>query len=111
MDEKKRPMGFKTPAQEMQESIEKIQGLLDKEKANWGNVRQLSMAQLVKTKAIIEEQIATKKSAMVLMTNSNYLLYTSLMATIAQLGEELTTTHKRLASVEKSIKELNRRIR
>ena len=111
MNEKKRGMGFQTPAQEMQESLEEIQGLLEKEKADWIKIRRSTMARIAETGAKLEKKMAEKANPMSVMFGGNILCYLSVVMIVAKLGEDLATTHKRLADVEKSIKELSRRIK
>ncbi len=110
MDEKKHPLGFPTSAQEMQEALEEIKERLEKDRVNWLEIRQSSKQQVLKFLGITEESLKATENV-VSVGSSNTVVFHGLMMAIAKLGEELATTHQRLASVEKSITELNRRIK
>jgi len=112
VNEKKRPMGYRTPTQEMHEALEEIQGLLEKEQANWVKIRRFAMARGAEVIATVNKSIAEGKAKpMSLMFRGNVICYISLVTIIAKLGEELVTSYKRLADVEESIKELSRRMK
>lgn len=99
MAEKKEPMGFLTPAKELERALTQMQDELSKKKADWESIRQSVASLFEKTSDSINPDKASANQAIVLLS----LLTTTL---VARLGIELTETHDRLTKVEKAIKEL-----
>ncbi|MCX5995728.1 MAG: hypothetical protein NTV59_07010 [Chloroflexi bacterium] len=99
MAAKKEPIGFATPARELEHALAQIQGELSEKKANWESVRD----GMLRLKNQAWDGVKTGNAS----PDQYTLLSTTIMGTmIAILGVELTETHDRLAKVEKAIKEL-----
>lgn len=93
---KKKHIGFDTAATELQDEFEEILKGLGIEKAAWDKLR-------LKALSILEEEKGKGQS------RGGDLA--AILLGIAALGLTIVETHKRLAGVEKSVKELSRSIK
>lgn len=111
MSEKRR-LGFKTPVTEVQDELDEMRRLLDGAKADWASVRDMASSMLHKEgqemQKGIRSGVLSEHSVMEYSASIKHLL---LVEFIARLGISITETHERLTKVEKTVKELKRRIK
>jgi len=98
MAEKKEPMGFATPARELEYALVQILGELSGKKANWESLRNSMLHLMKKTADNINTGNTSSEQYTLLST-------TAIAAMVARLGIELAESHERLAKVEKAIRE------
>jgi hypothetical protein len=106
MAERKRPLGFPTPASMMQQEFDEIRALLDATKTDWAKTREIAKSHQVKTEQDIEAAVKIPGNVPLVSYLADILTFWITTSLIAKLGIELTETHKRLADCEKAIKEL-----
>lgn len=111
-NEKKQKLGFRTPAEELQDGFEEIRNLLAGEKAEWSKLKAMVLNKGSEINAELAKNLQkTNLSELGLLARAIQLTYLGLMNAIADLGLTILETHERLAKVEKSISQLNRRIK
>jgi hypothetical protein len=111
--EKRKRIGFTTSASEMQERFDEIRALLGKRKVNWAILNKRAILTLSSIDKLREEasKVGRPEDEEVVFHLKEYRELWLIIGALAKLGSELTETHERLASVEKSVAELSRRIK
>jgi hypothetical protein len=99
MAKKKEPMGFRTSAKQLEQTLKEIQEQLSKKKADWGYIAGAMKDLYVKLTQSIDPDKASADEVIGVFS-------VLLASMVASLGVELTETHDRLAKVERAIKEL-----
>jgi hypothetical protein len=110
--EKRKRIGYTTSASEMQDRFEEIQTLLGARKVKWSKLRKIADSTWEELGKLCEKTSELRNQPQELMfqlRESQGFFLT--MTLLARLGIELTETHERLTSVEKSIAELSRRLK
>ena len=108
-DEEKNPLGFATPAREIQDTIGKVLGELQATKTNWEALivdlnGMLEKALQGHEKAVNLEDLDLGISLQVgFIGQAMTVMGMQIMCTV---GTQLTETHERLAAVEKAVNEL-----
>ena len=109
MAERKKPLGFKTPAIEMQERFEKMQVELDTSKTKWAELRKRAKSELDEANQQLQGMLQSQKTNdSVLIMATTRMQFLRIESLVARLGVELAETRKRLANCEKAIDELKR---
>ena len=105
----KEPIGFPTPARQIQDAMVEQLDMLEAQGQNWAeNVESTREATGVVQK-LLQEQMASKSAQPeVLAFGVGVIQFFVLSGLIARLGLEMTETHKRLTKVEKAVKDLKR---
>jgi hypothetical protein len=110
MAERKKPLGFKTPAIEMQERFDEVRAMLDTKQTDWVKLMQLVLSSGNDVFEDLKETSKSRNPNPALISHLSHDLQTwTIMGLSVRLGIELTETHKRLASCEEAIEELKLR--
>jgi hypothetical protein len=107
MDKEKRRLGYPTPTAEMQDKFLEIAKLLDAQKTSWSEMAETAKALAGERRQELKSLAESDKPSIPLMGLAYQSLnFLTVMQVIARLGEDVSETHKRLAKVEKAVKEL-----
>ena len=98
-------IGFKTPAMELQEAMAEQLSMLDAQEKTWAEVLAWADEERASTRRDLERLPASERSSLSVIGFRQFCIISRL---IARLGLEMTETHKRLAKVERDVKELKR---
>jgi len=108
MDKERRRVGYPTSAAELEDKFLEISQLLDAEKTSWGKLRQqasaISNQRYQELDSMMAQSHKPRVELIALAFQEYQFAFTVLQ--IAKLGEDVSETHKRLAKVEKAVKEL-----
>lgn len=104
---KKRPLGFRTTAKEVEETFDTTRSELSRQKAGWkkaGEVADKAVRKVEKKIDQLLEDDPTDELGLIALRSDWY--FWALDHLICRLGEDIASTHERLAKVEKELQNI-----